>query len=148
METYWEVEVLLHHGGEWCASRSGRLIPRERIAGTDWIGGLVDPRASLDAVEKRKISCPARNWNPAIHPVARHFIDWTIPASNQYGRIVKIYEHSWLVNIVRQSGSIFCLMTQYFVNYLIVYASLPFWHWNSLRSSILHSFINGSTALC
>jgi hypothetical protein len=39
--------------GEWVASRPGRFI--SEIKGTHWIGGWVDPRAGLGAVEKRKI---------------------------------------------------------------------------------------------
>jgi hypothetical protein len=34
-------------GGEWSASRRGRFT-----AGTDYIGGWVDPRAGLDDLEK------------------------------------------------------------------------------------------------
>jgi hypothetical protein len=41
-------------GGEWSASSRGRFNPEERAPGTHWIGGLVDPRAGLDDVEKRK----------------------------------------------------------------------------------------------
>jgi hypothetical protein len=41
-------------GGEWSASRPSRFTPGERAPGTHWIGGLVDPRACLDDVEKRK----------------------------------------------------------------------------------------------
>jgi hypothetical protein len=41
-------------GGEWSASRPGRFTPAERVPGTHWIGSWVDPRASLDDVEKRK----------------------------------------------------------------------------------------------
>jgi hypothetical protein len=36
-------------GSEWSASRPGRFTP-----GTHWIGGWVDPRASLEGLEKRK----------------------------------------------------------------------------------------------
>jgi hypothetical protein len=32
-----------------------QLYPREIARGTHWIGGWVDPRAGLDAMEKRKI---------------------------------------------------------------------------------------------
>jgi hypothetical protein len=46
-------------GGEWSASRPGRLTPRERALGTHWIGGWVGPRAVLDAMVKRKIPSPA-----------------------------------------------------------------------------------------
>jgi hypothetical protein len=39
---------------EWSASRPGRCTPGERAPGTRWIEGWVDPRASLDDLEKRK----------------------------------------------------------------------------------------------
>jgi hypothetical protein len=35
-------------GGEWSASRPGRFTPRERAAGTHWIGGWVGPRVGVD----------------------------------------------------------------------------------------------------
>jgi hypothetical protein len=49
-------------GGEWSASRRGRFTSRERAPGTHWIGGWVGPRAVLDAVVKRKIPSPLREW--------------------------------------------------------------------------------------
>jgi hypothetical protein len=61
-------------GGEWSASRPGRLNPRERAPGTYWIGGWVGPRALLDAVVKRKIPSPRRESNPKTpigQPVAK-----------------------------------------------------------------------------
>jgi hypothetical protein len=42
-------------GCEWSASRPSRPTPGERVPGTHWIGGWVDPRASMDDVDKRKI---------------------------------------------------------------------------------------------
>jgi hypothetical protein len=51
MKAYGEVDVQIHIflvGGEWSASRAGRFTPGERAPGTHWIGGWVDPRASLD----------------------------------------------------------------------------------------------------
>jgi hypothetical protein len=62
MKTYGgSVEVYLHSfltlaldGGEWSASRPGRFTPGEKAPGTRWIGGWVGPRASLDAVAKKK----------------------------------------------------------------------------------------------
>jgi hypothetical protein len=40
--------------------------PRERVLGSNWIGGWVGPRAVLDAVVKRKIPGPlgiyTKNW--------------------------------------------------------------------------------------
>jgi hypothetical protein len=50
-------------GGEWSASRSGRFTFGERAPGTHRIGGCVNPIAGLDAVDKRKISCPCRESN-------------------------------------------------------------------------------------
>jgi hypothetical protein len=41
-----------------------RFTPWEKAPGTQWIGGWVGPRAGLDAVEKRKISCPCWESNP------------------------------------------------------------------------------------
>jgi hypothetical protein len=41
-------------GGEWSASRPCRFTSGDGAPGTRWIGGLVDPRAGLDDVEKRK----------------------------------------------------------------------------------------------
>jgi hypothetical protein len=48
MKTYWGVEAKLHafltsalDGSEWSASRPGRFTPRERVPGTNWIGGWV-----------------------------------------------------------------------------------------------------------
>jgi hypothetical protein len=39
-------------------------LPRRKNPGTYWIGGWVGPRASLDAVAKRKIPSPRRESNP------------------------------------------------------------------------------------
>jgi hypothetical protein len=40
---------------EWPDSRPGHFTPGERAPGTYWIGGWVDHRTGLDAIEKRKI---------------------------------------------------------------------------------------------
>jgi hypothetical protein len=45
-------------GGEWSASRPGRLTPEERAPGTHCIGGWVDPRAGLDDINKYKLLTP------------------------------------------------------------------------------------------
>jgi hypothetical protein len=61
MKAYWGVDVEIHIfltsalvGVEWSASRLGRFIPGKRDPGIHWVGGWVDPRASLDDAEKRK----------------------------------------------------------------------------------------------
>jgi hypothetical protein len=53
------------YGGELSASRPGRFTPGEGALGNHWIGGWVDPRAGLDALEKRKISYPCRELYPS-----------------------------------------------------------------------------------
>jgi hypothetical protein len=70
-------------GGEWSASRPGRLTPRERAPVTHWIGGWVGPRSVLDVVVKRKIPSPRRQSNPRtpiVQPVAQRYTDWAITA--------------------------------------------------------------------
>jgi hypothetical protein len=61
MKAYGGVNVYIHifltlalAGGEWSASHPCCLTSRERAPSNHWIGGWVDPRASLDDVEKRK----------------------------------------------------------------------------------------------
>jgi hypothetical protein len=44
--------------GQWSASRLGRFT-----SGAHYIGGWVDPKAGLDAVEKIKLTCPWRESN-------------------------------------------------------------------------------------
>jgi hypothetical protein len=38
----------------------GRFTPRRKDPETHWIGGLVGPKACLDAAAKSKIPCPSR----------------------------------------------------------------------------------------
>jgi hypothetical protein len=42
---------------------------------TIWIGGWVDPRAGVEAMEKIKVHAPAGDGNLAIQPVTRPYID-------------------------------------------------------------------------
>jgi len=62
MKAYWGSGGIAPHsltsaldGGECSASRPGRFTPREKTAGSHWIGGWVGPSAVLDAVVKTKI---------------------------------------------------------------------------------------------
>jgi hypothetical protein len=55
---------ILLDGGEWSTSRPGRFTPGKRNPGIRCIGGWVGPKASLEAVEKRKILSPSRELNP------------------------------------------------------------------------------------
>jgi hypothetical protein len=57
-------------GSKWSASRLGRFTTAERAPATHPIGDWVGPGAGLDAVEKRKISCPCRESNPG-HSASR-----------------------------------------------------------------------------
>jgi hypothetical protein len=71
MKTYGGVDVFLTSAldeGEWPASHPSRLTPGERVPGTHWIGGWVDPTGRLEFVEKRKLQHldrPTRSQYPA-----------------------------------------------------------------------------------
>jgi hypothetical protein len=49
-----EIHVFLTStlGGKWLASRPCHFTAGNRALGTHWLGGWVDPRASLDDMEK------------------------------------------------------------------------------------------------
>jgi hypothetical protein len=60
MKAYGGVHVQTHIfltsalvGGEWSALRPSRFTPGERTFGTHWIGGWVDPTASMDSTGTR-----------------------------------------------------------------------------------------------
>jgi len=55
--------TLALNGGERSASHHGHYTPREKATGTHWTGGWVGPRASLEAVVKRKILSPCWDSN-------------------------------------------------------------------------------------
>jgi hypothetical protein len=59
-------------GGEWSASGPCRFTPGKGASSTHCIGGWVGPRAGMNVMEKRNISCPCREENKdpsAVHPV-------------------------------------------------------------------------------
>jgi hypothetical protein len=76
MKAYGRVDVQFHIfltsalvGGEWSVSRPRRFTPRERAPGTHWLGGWMDPRASLDDVERRKfLTLPGLELRPLCRP--------------------------------------------------------------------------------
>jgi hypothetical protein len=73
MKMYGGMDVFLTSaalvGGEWSTSLIGRFSSGERAHGTLWLGGWVCPRASLGAVEKRKIfTLPRLELRPLSRP--------------------------------------------------------------------------------
>jgi hypothetical protein len=76
MKTYGGMDVQIHilltsalAGGEWSASHHGCFTLGERAPGTHWIGGWMDPRASLDDAEKRKFfTLPGLELQPLDRP--------------------------------------------------------------------------------
>jgi hypothetical protein len=67
---------------EWSASRHGRFIHGGKSPSTNWIGGWVGPRASLDNM-RRENSWPY--WDSELDPlviqlIASHYTDCAIPA--------------------------------------------------------------------
>jgi hypothetical protein len=82
LNSYGGVEVWLHafitlalDGKEWLASRRCRLTPGETAAHILWIGGWVDFEASMEAMVKRKNTCPFRESKPS-HP-ADNLVSYT-----------------------------------------------------------------------
>jgi hypothetical protein len=73
-------------GVEWSTSHPSHFTPWEIAHSNHWIVGWVDPRASLDTAEKKKISCPGWESNPD-HP-AHHSTDWAIPAPHPTGLLL------------------------------------------------------------
>jgi hypothetical protein len=77
MKMHGRVEVKLYafltlalDGAEWSASYPCCFTLGDS-PGTQWIGGWVDPRASLDMVAKKNILVPARNQTPLAQPIAQ-----------------------------------------------------------------------------
>jgi hypothetical protein len=68
-------------GDEWSASPSGRFTPGERALGTHWIGGWVDPKASLEDVKKRKFLTllDSNADHSVVQPVVSRYTDCHIP---------------------------------------------------------------------
>jgi hypothetical protein len=61
-------------GGEWSASRPGRVLPRERTPGTHWIGGWVGLRAGLDTGQIKPFASTGDR-TPVVQSVVRHHTD-------------------------------------------------------------------------
>jgi hypothetical protein len=60
--------------GEWSVPRSGCFTVGYTAPGTNGIG----PRADLDVVWKRRITCPFRESKPyslSVYPIACHYTD-------------------------------------------------------------------------
>jgi hypothetical protein len=76
MKAYVGVDVYIHifltsalAGGEWSASRPGLITPGESARGTHWIGGLVNNRAGMDDVGKRRfLTLPRLELRPFVRP--------------------------------------------------------------------------------
>jgi hypothetical protein len=70
--------------GEWLASRLGRFALGKRGPGILYIGDWVGPRASLDIVEKRKITAATRNQTPipwSSSPLPSLYTNWAMQAA-------------------------------------------------------------------
>jgi hypothetical protein len=77
IKTYGMVEVKLYaflssalDGGEWSVSHPGRFNPGIRAYDTHWMWSLVEFRAGLNAVIKRKMSFSWENRTPIVQSVA------------------------------------------------------------------------------
>jgi hypothetical protein len=72
-------------GAESTTLRLGCFTPGEITPITRWIGGLVDPTASLVYGGEDKNLSPAGNRTPVVQPVARRYTDWAIPTRKYIG---------------------------------------------------------------
>jgi hypothetical protein len=75
------------------------VYPQEKIPGTHWIGGWVDPRTGLDNVEKRKfLTLLEQELNPsAIQPIASHYTNYFGPALHSVSQET-FFHSSWCIN--------------------------------------------------
>jgi hypothetical protein len=55
-------------GGEWSASRPGRFTAGERATGTHWLGGWVNPGASMDMEKIKFLTLPGLEFRPLSRP--------------------------------------------------------------------------------
>jgi hypothetical protein len=78
-------------GDEWSGSLSSLLTAGERTPGTQWVGGWMGLRASLDDVEKKQfLTVPGLELRPLSLPtVASRYSDYAIP-----DRILFFFSHS------------------------------------------------------
>jgi hypothetical protein len=71
-------------GAEWSVSRACRFTSGERVPGTHYIGGWVDPRAGLDDMGKWKF-LPYRDSNSdpsVVQPVGSRYTDYATTGIN------------------------------------------------------------------
>jgi hypothetical protein len=87
--------------GEWSASHSGHFVPGERAPSTHWIWDWLGPRASPDAVECRKISCPSRESNPGSPEYSPSLYRLSSEAGEfvYFGFILEVCQYLMLCNI-------------------------------------------------
>jgi hypothetical protein len=93
MKVYWEsrciVPRILNRGTRlrWVVSFTPQPLYFQGSSPViHWIGGLVGPRAGLDAVVKRKIPSPCRDSNPSSY-----FLNVLVPAS--HGSLLVLFKH-------------------------------------------------------
>jgi hypothetical protein len=110
-------------GGKWSASRPGRFTPGERTPSTNWIGGQVGPRASLDDVEKILDPYWDSNSDPSVvQPVASRYTDCAIPAPFRFAVRDKNHISKYMSHIYFSLTLFSC----YSVNFVAVTNSLDF----------------------
>jgi hypothetical protein len=65
---------------------SAALLPGKELPDIQRIGGWVEVRTSIDAVQKRKYLAPAGNRTQVVQPVVRRYTKWIIPALLLYSK--------------------------------------------------------------
>jgi hypothetical protein len=131
------------------------LYPRERATGAHWIGSWVGPRASLDDLEKRTISCPCQDSNPGLlSPYPSYYTDYAVMAPwNGSGErltlcpffsllTVSLWELSdkCTENIILQSLAALHCVASYPVRKVLWYF-IQYRKWKTHIESIINNFI-------
>jgi hypothetical protein len=88
-------------GSEWSDLCPGHFTP-----GINWIGGWVGFRVGLDALEERKISCPAGDRTPDIHPLAHRYPSSPVFLPCLHNSVASVL---WIGSVLRESkGEVTC----------------------------------------
>lgn len=73
-----QLHSFLTYRCEWSTSHPICFIPKQRTSSIHWKGSWVGPRASLNVLMPRKITCPSSELKPGpSHTLLNHYIDYT-----------------------------------------------------------------------
>jgi hypothetical protein len=164
MKTFWHLGTRWR----WVVIFTPRLLyPREKSPGTHWIRGWVGPRASLEAVEMRKVL-----YLPGTKPglPARRYTSWAIPTSvipySMVNKCQRCLGLSWLllqgqssspfrnfgtynIGVSSQKSLIVILRREPQIKWIIVYFLFqPFVDFNKAYDSVRRAYRTDNIVAC